>query len=392
MAGASAWQLAVVCACASSGVCALAQAAQAGPSANTEQASQSLAQVEVAMSGDVARDPVLFERIRSLFPPQTAVVLRDDHELDRGAVLLPKHADTVYIWIRVTERTQARVYLALTEQGGQTRYLFREVKLESGLDEVGGETLAEVAHSSARALWSREQQSTRQAVVAALERETEPAGAPPPAAPPATAVPIVPPTPPAADSPSSESSGRGRLEPRPLRLGVGASGTLHSSGAEGWLSELGVLLAFEFRGRFSLRTAVRYLVPSSFDLPPARVHLNGASGELRVGWLSNDATRMRLRVEAGLGLLLGRAQAEIVAAQPMAHALDAQGFQRSYALAAATFEWPLGPAWVAAGADLRVPLRTTSYEVGGQSGASTTPALCPGGSLEVGIGFDPALK
>ncbi|HYP88882.1 MAG TPA: hypothetical protein VEQ59_12025, partial [Polyangiaceae bacterium] len=127
-----------------------------------------------------------------------------------------------------------------------------------------------------------------------------------------------------------------------------------------------------------------------FSLPPARVHLNGASGELRAGWLSNDATRMRVRLEAGLGVLLGRAQATIVDQQPLAHALAGQDFERIYALGAAGFEWPIGPAWVAASVDLRVPLRTTSYEVSGQSDSSTSSSLSPGGSLEVGIGFDPA--
>ncbi|HEY0466862.1 MAG TPA: hypothetical protein VGC79_21805 [Polyangiaceae bacterium] len=384
--------MAVFCIGSSSGLCGLPQIAQASPglSESGEPQSQLLAQVEVAMIGDGARDALLFERIRSLFPAQTAVLLRDDPQLDQRAVLRPQHADTVYIWIRVTDRAQARVYLALTEQGGQTRYLFREVRLESGLDEVGGETLAQVAHSSARALWLREQQSSRQALVAALEQEPKAPRAAP------AAVPVAPVAPVAvlpADSPQSvQPAAKGRLEPRPLRLGLGASGMMHSAGAEGCLSEVGGFLTLELRGRFSLRTAVRYLVPSDFDLPPARVHLNGVSGELRAGFLSNDARRMRVRIEAGLGVLWGRAQAGIVDDQPLAHALAAQRFERSYALVAAAFEWPLGPAWVAAGADLRVPLQTTSYEVAGQSGASKNSALCPGGSLEVGIGFDPALR
>jgi hypothetical protein len=352
---------------------------------------QLLGRVEVAMLGDVERDPVLFERIRSLFPPQTAVVLRDDRLLDQRAVLLPQRADTVYIWIRVSERTQARVYLALAEQDGQVRYLFREVRLDSGLDEVGGETLAQVAHSSARALWRRERQSSRQVVVEALAREAEvPQPKPPtvvasPVAPVAIAPELV-----ARDSPQPKQPSAGAsVEANALRLGLGASGTTHRSGAEGWLQELGGFITVEFRARLSLRAAVRYLVPSEFELAPARVRLSGASAELRAGWLSNQATRPRVRLELGFGALFGHAQGSIVEEQPKAHALDAQSFQRTYALAAAGFEWPIGPAWVAASADLRLPLRTTSYEVGGQTGGSTSPSLCPGGSLEVGIGFEP---
>lgn len=166
----------------------------------------------------------------------------------------------------------------------------------------------------------------------------------------------------------------------------------HSSGSEGWLQEVGAFLSFEYRGRLALRVAARYLLPTDFGLPPARVHLTGGTGELRAGWLSNDATRMRVRIEAGLGLLFGRAQATIVDDQPQAHALGAQSFERPYALTAAGFEWPLGPAWFAVAADLRIPLRTTSYEVSGQNGASTSCALCPGGNLEIGIGFDPVRR
>jgi len=39
-----------------------------------------------------------------------------------------------------------------------------------------------------------------------------------------------------------------------------------------------------------------------------------------------------------------------------------------------------------------VPLQTTSYEVGGQSGTRVSSTLSPGGSLELGIGFDPVVR
>jgi len=338
------------------------------------------------MLGESQRDPVLFERIRSLFLPQTQLVERGDRQLDQRSVLRPPRADTVYIWIRVSDGAQARVYLALAEHDRPPRYLFREVTLESGLDEVGAETLAEVAHSSARALWLREQQSSREAVVAALERETTRAR-------PrleATTTPVVAAPGRATDASTPALPSSARREAPALRLGFGASAVSYGSGTEGLLSEVGGVFLFEFRGRFALRGAARYLVPTDFALPPARVHLNGAAGELRAGWLTSDARRPRFRLEAGFGVLLGRARATIVDAAPAAHPLGARGFERAYALAAVAFEWPIGPAWIAAGADLRVPLMTTSYEVSGQRGAGTSSALCPGGALEVGIGFDPA--
>jgi len=382
------WPVAVLCLC---GLCPIVQSSQASPGSSfgEDEPKPLLSRVDIALIGDVEQDPLLFERIRSLFPAQTALIRRDVDRIDQRAVLLPERADTVYIWIRVTERTNARVYLALSEEGGRARYLFREIRLDAGLDEVGGETLAEVAHSSAQALWLRELQTPRQTLVAALEREEElPRGAPLRGDAAATA-PVTVTSP---DSLHPPAARRADARASPLRLALGASDTAHTSGAEGWLHEPGAFLAFEYRALLSLRAAVRYLVPAEFDLPPARVGLSGVSGELRAGWLSGDAKRMRVRLEAGLGVLWGRAQASIVVDQPKARALDAQDFERVYALAAATFEWPLGPAWLAAGADLRVPVRTTSYEVAGQSGASLSPALSPGGSLEVGIGFDPVVR
>jgi hypothetical protein len=388
MARREAWQVAVLC---FFGLCTMVQNSHASPSSNPsdDESKALLRRVDVALIGDAEQDPLLFERIRSLFSNETALVRRDVDHIDQREVLLPERADTVYIWIRVTERTNARVYLALSEDGGRARYLFRELRLDAGLDEVGGETLAEVAHSSARALWLREVQTPRQTLVAALEREEEPPRSAPLRGDAAQA---------GAGSSAPSDSLRPPEKPRsdarasPVRVALGASDTAHASGAEGWLHEPGAFLAFEYHALLSLRAALRYLVPAEFDLEPARVSLSGFSGEARAGWLSGDARRVRVRLEAGLGVLWGRAQASIVVDQPKAHALDPQAFQRVYALAAATFEWPLGPAWIAAGADLRVPLQTTSYEVAGQSGASLSPALSPGGSLEFGIGFDPIVR
>ena len=332
MACRKAWQLALTCWC---GLCAVEQNSHASPAATSsdQERKQLLGRVEIALLGDVQQDPVLFERIRSLFPAETALVERDADHIDQRAVLLPERADTVYIWIRLTERTSARVYLALSDEAGRARYLFREVRLDAGLDEVGGETLAEVAHSSAQALWLRESQTPRQTLVAALEREEAPRSAAPSA--PATAIgPVSAHEPPDSLPPATR---RAQAKASTLRLGVGASETVHASGAEGWLHEPGAFLSFEYRTHLSLRAFARYLVPAELDLLPARVSLSGLSGEARAGWVSHDAARMRVRLEAGLGVLWGQAQASIVVDQPQAHPLARQDFERVYALASALF-------------------------------------------------------
>jgi len=380
------WQVAVLWVCS---LCTVVRTTHASSSVapSESEARPLLARVEIAMIGGVEQDPALFERIRSLFPSDTAVVERTADHIDQRAVLLPQRADTVYIWIRVTGQS-ARVYLALSEEPGQARYLFREISLEEGVDEVGGETLAEIAHSSAQALWLRQSQTPRKALEQALERETEPPRTTPP---PSESAKLIT-TPSAADSLNAETTRRPASKAGPLRLALGASESAHAAGAEGLLHEPGLFLGLEYRARFSLRLAARYLVPAEFDLTPARVRLSGPSGEARVGFLTGGAGQKRFRLEAGFGLLWGHAEAAIVDEQPQAHALAAQNFQRAYALAAALFEWPLGPAWLAVGGDLRVPFAKASYEVAGQGGPRVSPAVYPGGSLEVGIGFDPGVR
>jgi hypothetical protein len=357
--------------------------------ARSKLASESSApeRVEIALVGVLDQDPPLFERIRSLFPNETAVVLRSAAELDAGAVLRPERADTLYLWIRLSSRARARVYLAAREDSaGAARYLFRDVDLESGLDEVGSETLAQVAHSAAEALWRREEQTPKHQLVEALENEHHAA--------PGQRAPSVRPEPtvaPAANDAIRDSgvASKSVSRPAPLRLAFGTSFAVHASGAEGWLAEPGIFAATEYRGRFSLRLAGLYLVPTEFDVLPARVHLNGASGELRAGWTPWRSVRARVRLETGLSVLVARWSATIAEPVPAARAGLPRHFVRTSALAASTFEWLLGPAWVAARAELRVPLTRTRYEVERSDVAVSSGAVNPGGGVELGVSLDP---
>src|SRR3954468_10933399 len=108
MASARAHQAVLLAVCALAGIARPARAAPISI-AGDEEARPPLGRLEIALVGDVEQDPVLFERIRSLFSPQTAVVLRDGNRIDQREVLLPERTDTVYVWIRVTKRTEARV-------------------------------------------------------------------------------------------------------------------------------------------------------------------------------------------------------------------------------------------------------------------------------------------
>ncbi|HET9958749.1 MAG TPA: hypothetical protein VFQ61_29855 [Polyangiaceae bacterium] len=343
--------------------------------------------VEIGLIGDSAQDPLLFARIRSLFSAQAVVVSREAALFDAKSVLQPERADTVYLWIRVSPQGTARVYLALRQGGGSARYLFREVRLESGLDEVGSETLAQVTHSSAQALWLREQQTPQHEVVAALQEEAEVDRASGGSS--------------VSGAVGTSSLGSSSVSIRPVslrpteakdaprfRFGASAGYTGHASGAEGWFHEPGGSLNFEYRGQLSLRLAARYLVPTEFDVMPARVRLTGASGEVRLGWVMGISL-FRVRLEAGLGLLIASCRSSLIEGQEsQAESSTPQNFDRGYAVAAGSLELPLGATWLALGADLRAPFRKTSYEIGGQEGAVLSSMMSPGATLEFGLWFD----
>lgn len=146
--------------------------------------------VQVMLVGDAQSDPTLFARIRSLFDPQTEIALHRADRLDSTAVLKSGNPDTVYLWITLQNRSGARVYASARESNSAAaRYLFREVRLASGLDEVGDELLAHVAHSCAKALWAHEKQMPSPEIAAELNRDPARMGATAPAAAAAAAAP-----------------------------------------------------------------------------------------------------------------------------------------------------------------------------------------------------------
>ena len=329
--------------------------------------------VQVMLVGRGQEDPSLYGRIRSLFDPETRVELGSVPSLDSSAVLDPARPDTVYLWIALRSDARARVYVATREESATSaRYLFREVELPTGLDEVGAETLAQIAHSSATALWAREQQTPKGQVAAELARD---------APRPSPAAPALPPPSPPAPPRSSRSVGPAGVG---LGLAVGASYGIHRSGVEGWLQEPGGFMELSYRSRLALRVGAGYLVPARFEATPARVHLKGASGEARIGWTTAAAGRPRARVEAGVGALFVRWTAS---AEPPASAGRGPGDQRGYAVGSAGGELPLGPVWLGARLELRVPFRQTSYDVliGEQRRTVGTAWLSPGAYLEVGV-------
>jgi hypothetical protein len=330
--------------------------------------------VEITLVGAVRSDLALEERIQSLFDPAARVEIRHQPRLVSSAVLDPADSDKVYLWIALKPEGRARVYVTIRDERGRApRYLFRDVELESGLDEVGAETLAEIAHSSSLALWWRQQQMPRRRVVDELAHDVEPVAVPEPPLPPGMTR--------ATANPRARVAAAHATGPE---LAAGATLGAQASGDEGWLFGPGAFLSLEHH--WSLRLLASYVVPHPFDAGPARVRLVGASTEARAGYGLDADARSGLRVdfEVGAGALAATWQAE---AEPPATPLPGQTSIRGYVLGSLGARLPIGPLWVGTRLELRLPLRRTSYDVV-QSGDPVPVAhswLGGGVAVEIGI-------
>lgn len=340
-------------------------------------------------------DPLVAARIRTLFPVSTAVLSRRSGAVDAASVLQASRPDTLRIWVRFRDPHQVRIYMAAADDGA-ARYLFRDVSLDRGLDEVGGESLAQVVHSAAEALWSGEQQITHAVAARTLSAELAPSNASaasssassptsdrafasPPPAPPVSS--------PEARAPVKDELGGARgiasARNQGMFLGIGATFGMHLGAAEGSLYEPGGCLVAHW-GRLSLRLDGAMVLPANVELPPVNVRVTGAVGAVRVGFQAFAAAPLRLRVELGVGAWGGRFRTTVAADQPAAHVSPAQDFVRPFAVASLGLEWFHGPLWLAARVEVRGRLKRAEYTIAGQSGSITGNYGEPGATLEMG--------
>jgi hypothetical protein len=339
--------------------------------------------VELVLVGQLASEPSLFGRVKSLFEPNTRLEFETAVQLDPNAILKPELRGKLYVWITLRSNASARVYVAVRDPiGNDVRYLYRDVQLESGLDEVGVETLAQIAHSSSRALWAHEQQMSASALLQALQSE--------PAAP-LTPVerPLRSPVQQATLSPNANSDRLAvtDLSARAARVGLSAAYAVRMSGAEGWIHEPGAMLAIVFKEQFSIRLGAAYAIPHRFDAPLTRVKLEGFSSEVRVGWKTRAVYGLRGHMEAGIGIFLAHWTAE---SNAPAESQPGQYEPRGFALSSLGLERSWGPLTFAARAQLRIPFQATNYEVIGNQQYSWKAEswLSPGLAFDVGGPLD----
>jgi hypothetical protein len=160
-------------------------------SARAEEAQQDndaeLPRVELSIIGEASALEPLEMRIASWFRGQgTAASSKREASMDPDAVFSPAAQPGVRVWVVLRSSSAARLFFAVQERAGEPpRYLVSDVELDSGLDELGLEHLAQVCYVSATALWAGNLESSRQEVAQGLKLEAEPAPAAKPAPAPA---------------------------------------------------------------------------------------------------------------------------------------------------------------------------------------------------------------
>ncbi len=124
--------------------------------------------VQVILIGNAGSQGELESRIRSWFGAEVPLAVVRQRDLVTEHVLSPD-LERVSVWVTPRSATQARLFFVVpTGDGSSARYLIRDVPLGEGLDEVGGERIAQVVHSSVSALLEGEIESTRQEVERSL--------------------------------------------------------------------------------------------------------------------------------------------------------------------------------------------------------------------------------
>jgi hypothetical protein len=249
-----------------------------------------LPDVEVAIVSATGGTEELGERITSWFRAQNIhVETKIRATLESEAVLAPPRAG-VHVWVAILP-SQARVFFAVKARDDDPpRYLVSEIPYETGLDEVTVEQIGQVIYLCATGLWEGNLESSREEVVAKLEKPSSPAPAPTPAPAPIHDTPSAPP-PAAGAIPISlrlgvEYAARWRGDPGLANLVGGSLGVLQKTGA------------FAFGGQ--LRVAV--LLPQTATSSGVDLVTQGAT--VTVGPFAERVVRRGtwLSLEAGLGV------------------------------------------------------------------------------------------
>jgi len=129
--------------------------------------------VELTLVGELGEEPSFAQRVTSWFDPgRFRVVVRTVDRLDPARVLSPREDRAVYVWAVLRDPHHVRLFFAsVTGEREAADYLWRDLELEAGLDELGAERIAQVVHLSTLALLDGQAANRREEIERALVEE-----------------------------------------------------------------------------------------------------------------------------------------------------------------------------------------------------------------------------
>jgi hypothetical protein len=256
--------------------------------------------VEIVLVGRLGQDPVFASRVTSWFSPERFhVKLRRARFLEPRQVLVPSSDAAVHVWVTLSGDDVARLYFSSAgAAGGPSTYFLRDLRLESGLDEIGAEHVAEVLNLSTQAFLDGQAHSEREELERTLN--AEPAPAPEPGQP-AQPKPLAKPQPPPDKPQPPPPPGR---EPRDwgAAIGYGVSYRADEGIWHGPRLSLGATLL----RRLGVRAAVQGALPHTRELTPLELRFYGASFLVAATWRHALVAGVELEWFAGPGIDLVR--------------------------------------------------------------------------------------
>lgn len=328
--------------------------------------------VDVVFVGPEWEGTTLRERIHGWLDGRTDLRFAWREYLPGAEVVEPERTEGVRVWVTLLTSRQARLFFTVAlREGGELKYLERDVQLPNGLDEIGQERLAQVLHSAIWALWEGRDETPRSDIVEKIKRDhAPPARVAPPPRPPEQRRARAPRRVPGA----SPSHSAGPATSWTLALGYAGSGRGDEGVAHGPLVRVGVLPAFA--PWVELSAAGQYHWPRRLeeavvvDLQESQLSMN-----LAVTWPTDDMVGVRAAVGAGVEFV----RYEPVRARSAHWELGgSERERRPYLLWQLGTEWRLASSWRLRGMlALDTPFVRTHYDVRSANGRRTLFSASP---------------
>ena len=319
--------------------------------------------VTIKLVGDAGEAAALEERVLSWFRQQgTLTESRRQSTLDPQSFFSPQEPG-VQIWIVLQLPASVRLLFAVQdEEQNAPRYLVRDVALDSGLDEIGLEQVAQVVNLSTMALWAGNLGGSRQEVETELGVQSTPTPAPAPS--PTTAT-----TPLLEHTPTEPfDAGSSPKEPRPDQRGpldIGFEYAARWAGPEGVLQGPGATLGVLFlRRSFELgaRLHAQLFLPREVEHSGITLRLRGATFGLGVSLAQPISERISVTSELGAGLDLAE-YSVVSVSDPSLQASETSFEVRPLGYASLGVRADLGPVRVGGAALLAVQMLRTHYDI-----------------------------